>query len=116
MKLPKFPPGRGGAPTPADRKPQRAPTGMPPASWPPRRMWLIFLLVLGVNFIVTRFLSPGEESVVVPYTVFKEQVLRNNVESIYSRGAGIEGRFIKAVTYPAETGNASNPNVRRAAP
>ena len=103
MKWPRFPTESRSAPPSADRKPEHGPQGAPPATWPPRRMWLIFLLVLGVNFVVTRFLAPGAETpLIVPYTVFKEQVLANNVESIYSKGEVIEGRFTKAVTYPPE--------------
>jgi cell division protease FtsH len=112
MKWPKFPTDRR-SPSPADHKPERAPQGGPPATWPPRRMWLVFLLVLGVNFVVTRFFAPGAETpLIVPYTVFKEQVLANNVESIYSRGEVIEGRFTKAVAYPTQERSASNTDAR----
>ncbi len=94
-------PGQPSAPasTPAGGKPQR-PSDKAPL-WPPQRVWLIFALVLLVNFAVTRFFAPGEETpVTVPYTVFKQEVTNSNVESIYSRGEVIEGRFIKPVTYP----------------
>jgi cell division protease FtsH len=92
--------------------------------WPPRRMWLIFLAVLVVNFAVTQFLTPSAETpVTVPYTFFKQEVIDNNVESIYSRGEVIEGRFKKAVTYPPPgardtTTNRSNrlPALTRAEP
>ncbi len=78
--------------------------GSQPA-WPPRRMWLIFLLVLVVNFAVTRLFAPGAQApITVPYTVFKQEVTKNNVESIYSRGEVIEGRFATAVTYPQPSG------------
>jgi cell division protease FtsH len=64
-------------------------------------MWLIFLAVLLVNFAVTRFFAPGEETpIAVPYTVFKQEVAKSNVAAIYSRGADVEGRFAKPVTYP----------------
>jgi cell division protease FtsH len=76
-------------------------------------MWLVFLLVIGANFLITRFFAPGAETpLIVPYTVFKEQVLANNVESIYSRGEGIEGRFIKPVTYPTRNRDGSATDAR----
>ena len=71
------------------------------ATWPPPRLWLFFLLILGANFFVTQLLAPRAETpITVPYTVFKKEVMNGNVESIYSQGASLEGRFLKAVTYP----------------
>jgi cell division protease FtsH len=67
---------------------------------PPRRTWLWFLLILLVNFMLVRFLMPGPEELTVPYTVFKEEVGKGNVEAIYSRGEIITGRFAAPVTYP----------------
>lgn len=68
---------------------------------PPRRAWLTFGLILLVNFLLVRYLFPGSgESVTVPYTLFKKEVARNNVDRIYSRGASITGRFASPVTYP----------------
>jgi len=74
----------------------------PPAvNMPPRRTWLIFLALLLVNYLVMRILAPGpDDPLTVPYTVFKEQVARGNVEAIYSQGASIEGRFASAFTWP----------------
>jgi cell division protease FtsH len=65
-------------------------------------VWLTFLVVLALNYLLMRLLLPGPgEPITVPYTAFREQVGNNNVESIYSKGASIEGRFIKPVTWPA---------------
>jgi len=62
----------------------------------------LFLIVLAVNYIVMRSAMPGREApVTVPYTVFREQVTRGNVEAIYSKGETIQGRFRNPVTYPA---------------
>jgi cell division protease FtsH len=73
----------------------------PAANIPPRRTWLIFLIVLVANYFVMRWLAPGgEEPLTVPYTVFREQVARGNVQSIFSQGAGIEGRFLAPFTWP----------------
>ena len=103
MSLPKSPTRRSIGSTSANRTGKQEPAKDPagPAGWPPRRMWLVFLLVLAANFIVTSFFAPGAEApITVPYTVFKQEVIKDNVESIYSRGEVLEGRFAKAVTYP----------------
>lgn len=64
-------------------------------------MWLTFLVILGLNYLLVRTLFPSkDEAITVPYTVFKQQVAGGNVESIYSKGASIEGRFLEAVTWP----------------
>lgn len=76
----------------------------PPATTknlPPRRYWLVFVVVLIVNYIVARILFPGTEPITVPYTVFKQEVEKNNVSQVYSRGTSVEGRFKGAVTWPA---------------
>src|SRR5512138_3332441 len=104
-----FPTQRSPAPPPAAGRTgrpgsqERPNTSKPPTpAWPPGRMWLIFVLVLLANFAVTRFFAPGEETpITVPYTVFKQEVAKGNVEAIYSRGADVEGRFAQPVTYPS---------------
>lgn len=75
----------------------------PPATapkMPPRRYWVIFVAVLLVNYVIARFLFPGTEPITVPYTVFKQEVEKNNVSQVYSRGTSIEGRFRGQVTWP----------------
>ena len=97
---------------------QRAKTKGPgtqsgPPSLPPRRAWLVFLMILAVNFIVSRFLLPGSEKPVkVPYTLFKQEVTRRNVERIYSRGESLTGRFRAPVIFPpvGDTTHAGNPD------
>ncbi|HET9275593.1 MAG TPA: ATP-dependent zinc metalloprotease FtsH, partial [Gemmatimonadales bacterium] len=68
---------------------------------PPRRTWLTILFILLANYLLMRFLFPAPEPGKVPYTLFRQQVERGNVEKIYSRGEGITGRFRTPVTYPA---------------
>ena len=64
-------------------------------------MWLWFAVALVVNFLAVRFLMPGAEApITVPYTLFKEEVTRHNVQAIYSRGDTLAGRFATPVTYP----------------
>jgi cell division protease FtsH len=73
-----------------------------PSSMPTRRTWLTFLAILAVNYLAMRLLFPGpDEPITIPYTNFKEQVGSGNVQAIYSKGASIEGRFEKPVTWPA---------------
>src|SRR5258708_380642 len=72
----------------------------PPATIPPGRTWLAFLFILLANYLLMKFLFPSPEAPVVPYTLFKEQVGKGNVEVIYSRGEAIEGRFKTAVILP----------------
>ena len=68
---------------------------------PPRKMWLWFLFLLFTNYLLVRLLMPGaEDAITVPYTVFKEEVTKGNVQAIYSRGDTITGRFGTPITYP----------------
>ena len=68
---------------------------------PPRRTWLWFAVALLVNFLAVRLFMPGQEApLTVPYTLFKEEVAKRNVQSIYSRGETLSGRFVAPVTFP----------------
>jgi cell division protease FtsH len=71
------------------------------AKMPPSKTWLWFLGILLANYLLVRLLMPSPEApVTVPYTLFKEEVGKGNVEAIYSQGESISGRFKTAVTYP----------------
>jgi len=75
---------------------------------PPRRTWTWFIVILLLNFLVVRFLLPRDgEPTVIPYTLFKLEVTKSNVESIYSHGVSITGRFRAPVRYPAEADSTS---------
>ncbi|CAN7420085.1 ATP-dependent zinc metalloprotease FtsH [Pseudoduganella sp. LjRoot289] len=81
--------------------------GKPPGQGglPPGRAWLLFAMVLFVNYLVMKLYFPGAETPVnIPYTVFKQEVAKGNVTSIYSRDVGIEGRFAAPVTWPPAGG------------
>ena len=81
--------GRGAAKAPGQPK------------MPPRKAWLWFVLALLANFLLVRLLIPGPKApVTVPYTLFKEEVKKRNVEAIYTRGEILTGRFKAAITYP----------------
>src|SRR5690606_20411462 len=48
----------------------------------------------------------------VPYTLFKQEVARHNVERIYSRGESLTGRFAAPVIYPPAADTASGKESR----
>jgi cell division protease FtsH len=84
--------------------------GREPARMPPGRMWLWFAIALLANFLITRLLVPGPEApLVVPYTLFKEQVAKHNVQWIFSRGETLIGRFVAPITYPPAESSAGAP-------
>jgi cell division protease FtsH len=88
---------------PSTTQQQPQPKAAAQASLPPRKSWLVFVIILIANYLLMRYLFPAPgEPVTVPYTVFKEQAAKGNVTSIYSRGTSIEGRFKTAVTWPSE--------------
>lgn len=109
---------RSGEHTPARRDQPRnrgpgAPQGNVRAKIPPGRTWLWLLGVLLANYLLVRFLMPSPEApVTVPYTFFKEQVAKRNVESIYSRGDSITGRFKNAITYPPPEQKSAPPSAQ----
>ena len=91
------PAGRG---QPADGRPG-APKGTWQAKMPPGRTWLWFVLIVLANYFLVRLLMPSPEGpVTVPYTLFKQEVSKGNVEAIHSQGYTITGRFKAPVTYP----------------
>ena len=71
------------------------------ARLPPRKYWPLFFLVLVINYLLVSLLFPQPNApVTLPYTVFREEVGKDNVSAIYSRGTNIQGRFKAAVTWP----------------
>jgi cell division protease FtsH len=94
---------------PTDTRPG-AGKGAAAGKMPPRRTWLWFVVVMILNYFLVRMLMPaGETSVTVPYTLFKEEVRKGNVEAVHSRGDSITGRFKTAVTYPPATATSAAP-------
>ncbi|MCC7547934.1 MAG: ATP-dependent zinc metalloprotease FtsH [Burkholderiales bacterium] len=74
------------------------------AQLPPRRSWLVFAVILFLNYLLVRALFPGpDEPATIPYTAFKEEVAKRNVSAIYGRGTSIEGRFRVAISWPPAT-------------
>jgi cell division protease FtsH len=71
---------------------------------PPRKVWLFFVIVLFANYLVMKLFFPSADTpVTVPYTVFKQEVAKGNVKSIYSQGASIDGRLAAPITWPPPT-------------
>jgi cell division protease FtsH len=71
---------------------------------PPRRTFMWFLLILVANFVVVRYLLPrSDASVTIPYTLFRDQVVKRNVAAIYSRGERITGHLRSPITYPTSS-------------
>lgn len=84
--------------------------GQPPAGGPtppqlPRISWFWFILILLVNiWFVRSFLRAGEpEPVAIPYTLFKAEVERGNVQAVYGKGESISGAFTEPVTWPRDS-------------
>ncbi|HSR11031.1 MAG TPA: ATP-dependent zinc metalloprotease FtsH, partial [Thermodesulfobacteriota bacterium] len=107
------PPEKGNTGTQGPRDPARP---VPPKI-PPRRTWVWFILILVANYFIMKLLIPGPEApVTVPYTFFKAQAGKGNVESIYARGETMTGRFRQAVMYPEQGEKAAPGKDQRSRP
>jgi cell division protease FtsH len=86
--------------------PDTKPTPTPPkpeATLPGRKSWLVFVVILFVNYFIVRSLFPAPgDPLTIPYTIFKEQANKGNVASIYSRGTSVEGRLKSSITWPTD--------------
>ncbi|MCL4764352.1 MAG: hypothetical protein KJ018_21680, partial [Burkholderiales bacterium] len=92
---------RGAGTPPALRPGSATPGGRGPGPSLPARIWMWFAIALLINFFASRWLFPGPDApLVIPYTLFKEEVARGNVQAIYSRGESLTGRFNAPVTFP----------------
>jgi cell division protease FtsH len=86
---------------PSDGQPKtskEAASGRP--RWRPQPWWLIFLVLMIANYVVTQVFFPEPSSITIPYTFFKKQVEAGNVADVISLGDSIQGSFNTAVTYP----------------
>ncbi len=92
-------PGRG-PDLPGGKGPQ-IPGGGRFGNIPPSRTWIVFALILLANWFLVRYLFPAPgEAIPLPYTAFKQEVAKGNVEAIYNQGQSIEGRLKSAITWP----------------
>jgi cell division protease FtsH len=68
---------------------------------PQGRAWAWFAIALILNYLVVTFFMPNPQApVTVPYTLFKQEVAKGNVESVFARGETMSGRFKAPVTLP----------------
>jgi cell division protease FtsH len=105
---------KGGTPQPAAGG-RSAPPAAGPAKLPPRKTWLWLGLIVAANYVLMSVFMPNPQAAVtVPYTLFREEVLRRNVEAIYSQGVNITGRFAKPVTYTPRSERASAQDSQKA--
>jgi cell division protease FtsH len=101
---------RDGGPANAGTK-LGAPKGTAPAKMPPRNTWKWFFAILLLNFLLVRLLTPvADAPITVPYTLFKQEVEKRNVQAIFSRGENISGRFKETVTYPPASEKNAKPS------
>jgi len=74
------------------------------AKMPPPSTWWRFFIILLVNYFLAMLLLPNPESPVsVPYTLFKQEVGKGNVDVIFCRGEIVKGRFKVPVNYPPDS-------------
>jgi len=101
----------------SESRSETTPRGAKPTqqtTMPPSRTWLWLLGVLLANYFLARLLMPSPEApITVPYTFFKEEVGKGNVEAIYSQGESITGRFKAAVSYPPPSQKSAPPSGTR---
>lgn len=65
------------------------------------KTWLWFLSILILNYFIGKYFADRMSDIEkVPYTVFKEEVVKHNVKEIYSKGSSLSGNFISKVTVP----------------
>ena len=75
----------------------------PEMNLPGRKSWLVFAVILLVNYFLVRSLFPAPgDPLTIPYTIFKDQASKGNVASIYSRGTSVEGRLKAPITWPVD--------------
>src|SRR6202022_3805388 len=67
--------------------------------------WLLFPALLGLNYLLILFVTPGQpQRVELSYTFFKQQVVSDNVAQISTRTDTIQGTFKQPVSYQPDPG------------
>ncbi len=84
-----------------DTKPRTGGGDQP--KFPPLNAWMAFALVLILNYIVASLLiGKPEVQVTIPYSLFRAEVTKGNVQQVYSHGDIITGRFKEPVAFEPE--------------
>ncbi len=95
------PPGSAGSPAGAPNGAGRPGGTQGTGRMPSNRTWLLFAFLLLANWFLVRLLFPAPgEMIPLPYTAFKQEVAKGNVEAIYNQGQTIEGRLQSPITWP----------------
>jgi cell division protease FtsH len=74
------------------------------------RFWISLLIVVVLNVLIVQFLfTPSQpKQVTIPYSVFREQLIADNVVSVTSTGESITGVTRKPVSAPDSKDSATN--------
>ncbi len=87
-------------PEPTDKNGSGTGSEKPLQKMPPLSAWIVFVVVLITNFMLAKMLLPGIDlPVTIPYTLFKDEVAKQNVQVVYGKGEILSGRFITSVEY-----------------
>lgn len=79
-------------------------TGDNKSKLPSGNTWFVFALVLLMNYVVASFLiSRPDNQVAIPYSLFKEEVVKGNVRDVFSHGDLITGHFKEPITFQPES-------------
>jgi cell division protease FtsH len=73
-------------------------------------IWLIGLIIL--NFIIGKYYIGGMEPTKISYTLFKEEVKKQNVKEIYSKGNSITGNFVTQVQIDSQQINSESKPIK----
>ncbi|HUI66036.1 MAG TPA: ATP-dependent zinc metalloprotease FtsH [Bacteroidota bacterium] len=92
---------------PSAQYPDGKPESRKEGGWakiPPPSTWWRFFIILLVNYLLAMLLIPNPESPVsVPYTLFRQEVGKGNVDVIFCKGEIVKGRFKASVMYPPDS-------------
>ena len=80
------------------------------ATVPPRWTWLVFFVLLILNYFLVNQLFPDPEAPApISYTLFRAELSRDNVEAIHTRGETIDGKLKSAITWTPPQDGARGP-------
>jgi cell division protease FtsH len=97
---------------------QTTPSGNPHAEQrqtPSRRAWLVFLVILFLNYAAVSLLFPHRAApAAISYTLFRAELAKGNVEAIHTRGETVDGIFKAPISWaPPQGDTAQAPEPRQ---